>query len=581
LGKSFRILLLAVLAGCGGGGGGGGGSDSRQSTSPSSSAAGGASSGSITASASSLPSNGARAVPTFESIGLYWTPPSNPGAGCPVIFRKVGDSAWRQGLDMWYDPANGECRGSLVLLNPGTQYEIQFGLPGETASSGLVATTWSEQFPIAQTITLPAGTRTTPLNITQGGSASGYVLYQADPTSGTTIDVQNASTNDVVISAPYVILRGFTLKGAQADAISLVNGAHDLVIEQNDISGWGRYRTTGSWDYGVDYDAGVRCESVLSLERVVVQRNKIHDPRYGANSWDSAHPAGPQGMSFNFCGGNNVIRYNEVTSSDYRHYYNDGIGGSDNFSTAGFPNYDSDIYGNIVQGAMDDGLEIEGGDKNVRIWGNYVTQTASGISSTLDSVGPLYVFRNVYDQSRKLYLVATDSDDRGPFFKDGTDTSVGNGRRYVFHNTSLQAPNPNGSLPLGAGAGLEGTGTNPLTNTVSRNNIYWIWKSWWDSVDQNAAGFGNDVDYDLYNGTINAGAGAESHGVNITAPSFASGSGVGMSGAYYLAPGTPGYGTGARIPNFNDMYGTPDVGASQTGAPAMRFGVTGGIANPG
>jgi hypothetical protein len=48
-----------------------------------------------------------------------------------------------------------------------------------------------------------------------------------------------------------------------------------------------------------------------------------------------------------------------------------------------------------------------------------------------------------------------------------------------------------------------------------------------------------------------------------------------MSGAYYLAPGTPGYGTGARIPNFNDMYATPDVGAAQTGAPTMTFGVNG------
>src|SRR5207237_3120773 len=103
------------------------------------------------------------------------------------------------------DPANSECRGSLVLLEPGTSYEIQMGLPGQSPSAGLVATTWSEQFPIAQTITLPAGTQTQPLAITQGGSASGYVLYQADP-SGTTIDVNNASTNNVTISAPYAIL---------------------------------------------------------------------------------------------------------------------------------------------------------------------------------------------------------------------------------------------------------------------------------------------------------------------------------------------------------------------------------------
>src|SRR5205085_11805478 len=139
--KSLRILLLVVLAGCGGGGGGGGGSS--QSNSQSSSGSGGTTSGTITASASAPPSNGARAVPTFESIGLYWTPPSNPGAGCPVIFRKLGDSTWRQGLDMWYDPANGECRGRLVLLDPGTSYDIQLGVPGPPARAGLLATTCS------------------------------------------------------------------------------------------------------------------------------------------------------------------------------------------------------------------------------------------------------------------------------------------------------------------------------------------------------------------------------------------------------------------------------------------------------
>jgi hypothetical protein len=570
--KFARLLLLAALAGCGGSGGGGGGSEQPQPSSQSPSA--GATS-TVTSPASGVSLTGVRAVPTFESLGLYWTPPANPGAdGCAVIFRRSGDASFRQGLNLWYDPAANECRGSLVLLDPGTTYEVQIAIAGQSPIAGVTATTWPEtdQLPIAQTITLPAGTLTTPLAITQGGSASGYVLYQADPSSGTTIDVANRFANDVTISAPYVILRGFTLKGAQADAINLLDGAHDLVIERNDISGWGRYRTTGNWDYGMDYDAGVRCESVPTLERVVVQRNKIHDPRYGANSWDSAHPAGPQGMSFNFCGGNNVIRYNEVTSSDSRHFYNDGIGGSDNYTTTGFPNYDSDVYGNIVQGAMDDGLEIEGGDRNVRIWGNYITQTGTGIASTLDSVGPLYIFRNVYDQSRMHYLSSTDSDDRGPFFKAGTDTSVGNGRRYVFHNTSLQAPNPGGSFPLGAGEGLAGTGSNPLTNTVSRNNIFYIWKTNWESVGGRTGAFGDDADYDLYNGLITDLSGAEPHGVH-SAPIFANGNGVGMSGMYQLAPGTAGYGTAVRIPNFNDQYGAPDIGVQQSGTPAMTFGV--------
>src|SRR5258707_14222002 len=90
------------------------------------------------------------------------------------------------------------------------------------------------------------------------------------------------------------------------------------------------------------------------LPRVTIQRNKIHDPRYSANSWAVAHPAGPQGVTFSYCGGNNVFRWNEVYSTNGNHY-NDGMGGEGNFSTAGLPNKGSDLYGHRIENAWDDG----------------------------------------------------------------------------------------------------------------------------------------------------------------------------------------------------------------------------------
>ena len=65
-----------------------------------------------------------------------------------------------------------------------------------------------------------------------------------------------------------------------------------------------------------------------------------------------------------------MIRYNEIPSRN-GNYYMDGIGGGDNFSTAGFPWADSDIYGNRVSEVYDDGIEAEGANRNVRIWGNH------------------------------------------------------------------------------------------------------------------------------------------------------------------------------------------------------------------
>src|SRR5438094_4095144 len=118
-----------------------------------------------------------RAVATFESVGLYWSPGTNPGsAGCALQYRKLGETAWRPALAMWYDSRNGECRGSVVQLVPATMYEFQ--LSEGTQSATLTAATWSEQFPIAQTIIV--GSQATTLNATRSGSPSGYVLYQAD-----------------------------------------------------------------------------------------------------------------------------------------------------------------------------------------------------------------------------------------------------------------------------------------------------------------------------------------------------------------------------------------------------------------
>ena len=245
------------------------------------------------AEAQALDSTGTRAVPTYEAVGLYW---SNPGAnsatGCQVKYRVSGSSSWSQGLDMWFDASNSECRGSVVGLTPGTPYEVAFNLPGvSTSPKGLTFTTWSNTVPVAQTINVPSGSAT--LTISAGGSASGYVVYDG---TGSTLDAQNGAATNINVNASYVIVRGFTLEGAQQHGILIDKNQHDVIIEDNDISGWGRTRD-GTW--GTDMDSGIRSICVNEeLTRVTVQRNKIHDPRYAANSWAVAHPAGPQGITF-------------------------------------------------------------------------------------------------------------------------------------------------------------------------------------------------------------------------------------------------------------------------------------------
>jgi len=510
--------------------------------------------------AQTLDSTGVRAVPTYEAVGLYWSNPAT-ASDCSVQFRKQGTTAWTQGLNLWYDASRSECRGSLVNLAPGTAYEAQLGANG-AFSKGITFTTWSNSLPVAQTIKVPSGSTT--LNITAGGSASGYIVYDG---TGSTLDAQNGAAANITVNASYVIVRGFTLKGAQQHGILIDKNQHDVVIEDNDISGWGRTRD-GTW--GTDMDSGIRAICVSEeLTRVTIQRNKIHDPRYPANSWAVAHPAGPQGVTFSYCGGNNVYRWNEIYSS--QNHFNDGMGGEDNFSTAGFPNKDSDVYGNRVEMTWDDGLEIEGGNMNVRVWGNYVNRTGTGISSTIDSVGPLYIFRNVWNRNQFIEGAACDSDQKQPMFKDGSSTDFGNGRRYLFHNTMLQAQQSGCQYGLGGGAGVAGTGDTQLVhNTVSMNNIYDIWKP------QNGAFYQVGSDVTFQNDMTNSASSPEV-GAIVATPKYASGNGwvSEAGGMYQLAAGTPGYDQGVRIPNFNDHFNgaAPDVGAAEAGDPAMQFGI--------
>src|SRR5512140_3576062 len=72
-----------------------------------------------------------RAVCTFASIGLYWTPAGGAdGKTCRVRYRPAGAPAWRDAPPLWFDRRIGEYRGSIVQLQSGTAYEVRLELPG-------------------------------------------------------------------------------------------------------------------------------------------------------------------------------------------------------------------------------------------------------------------------------------------------------------------------------------------------------------------------------------------------------------------------------------------------------------------
>ncbi|MCX6909949.1 MAG: right-handed parallel beta-helix repeat-containing protein [Verrucomicrobia bacterium] len=514
------------------------------------------------------------AIPTFHCLGLYWTPPGGAAdKEVKVRYRRQGASEWKEALPMRYNPIPktdedfADYRGSIVYLKPATTYEVQLTLAGTQTSTDLTATTWTEKFPAGETIRV--ANRDTPLSITESGTPTAWRVYDG---RGATIDVRHKHDSCVTINASYVILRGFTLKGAGAanntkkgiiGAIRIEDG-HDIVIEDCDVSDWGRLNPkTG---FGFDYDAAIYSSS-KTLKRLIVQRCKLHHPAYDGSTWYEpkypTHTMGPQCISLFNTAGNHVIRYSECFS-DLEHMYNDVIGGGSNGSFRGSPGPDSDIYGNIVSHCWDDGMEVEGGSRNVRVWDNYITQCMNMIGNAPCSIGPLYIWRNVVTHSQSQPGAGGMH-----FLKMGYAGSEDwmTGHQYIFHNTLFRSDE---WLPVG------GFGGNRIVkHTVSRNNILHIRDAKGRSHSDAKQNTDNDYDYDLYNGQIPAGC--EAHGVRGE-PIYVPGVGFDpttKTGRFQLAPNSPGAGAGQPIPNFSDGYTgrAPDIGAHQRGALRMQYGV--------
>ncbi|MYM26363.1 hypothetical protein GTP46_27410 [Duganella sp. FT135W] len=577
-------------------------------------------------------------IATFNSIGIYWAPAgATIDKRARVQFRKQGDSSWRDGLPLWFDPRNREYRGSLVELADGANYEISLSLadePGTTAST--TQSTWSNAVPVGQTITLPVTSAAT-YTVNVSGTPTAYTLYTAPEGQSSTIDMGEADQHlpkeysCVRISASYVIVRGLTLKNCQRQGIEILSSAHDVIIEKNDISGFGSaptrteapaspgYVPTNKIVPGTEYEAGIYCENTPVApasrpQRVIIQRNTIHDPRYGSVHWTYGHPNSAQAIMLSHCGSNHVARYNTIYSTP-GHFFNDGIGGLSNFTFEGFPNADSDIYGNDISGTYDDAIESEGANRNVRIWGNYLHHTYIGIALATTSQGPVYAFRNVLTDTVGMgspNMENQDDGDHGVFFKVGSDQPVVNGgRAYLFHNSNLQ-PAPIGALQYGLGAaGFINKAGGDTCNIVLRNNLMTTSKNWRSAIRLNSVCGANDFDYDAYDGTIdyNGAAMLESNGKqgssskrvvlaagtaalpvysstvynDVTTATYTTGR-VFLStpgaehGNFQLSPSSLGYGTGAYLPNFNvpAPNGTDtgiDAGAHQRNMPKFQYGV--------
>ncbi len=287
----------------------------------------------------------------------------------------------------------------------------------------------------------------------------------------------------------------------------------------------------------------------------MAEHNFIHNPRGHANNWSLGHPMGPEAFVIANTAGHHVIRYNDCIGCE-GHRFNDVIESIENGSVFGGPYRDTDIHDNFLAYSNDDGVELDGGQINVRFWNNRQAYSLCGISCAPCRKGPAYIVRNVFGPL---------GDDRGSC---GSTYKIG--RRHALVAGPGRDPAQH-DLRAGAGAlerGLRLRGRARPVPCIRPKQTCSPEAAGLDVFDK-LKDPENDFDFDLLGrGGVEAVEGAEAHAVKAK-PTFADE----PVGDWRLAEGSPGIDAGQPLPNINDGFSgkAPDMGAFETGGAAKAI----------
>ena len=432
-------------------------------------------------------------IPSFENCSYYINrTPQEWGKECTakVWYRKNGEKNWTAALDPVDMEQEKAWRGSLMMLQENTEYEFKALISGEKSSElRQVFRTRNSDFKVGRTIILDEKNFKGVLNGIVSGTPDGYTLYKAAP--GFVLKGKKERSGGVIecINARYVIFDGLTINANGSRHGILLEKCSDMVIRNCNISNFGFFENVrdmkqlGRWTYKgkvMNYDSGVR---IFDSKNTLVERCFIHSPNSTANSWFYSHPSGPSAICAAYAQGGTVIRYNDFVANDKRRW-NDVVESNGNGLINGGFFRDSDIYGNFFAYGNDDGIELEGGEMNIRFYFNHIQGTLSGASTGSCRLGPSYQFRNVYCKS------GDENNYKGAAFKN-SHGNQGDGALFIINNT-VYSPGGNGAhnSPHSMPPAL-----SPKLKAFSRNNImltatdFFVAKGW---RQLNA-----DFDYDL------------------------------------------------------------------------------------
>ena len=389
--------------------------------------------------------------PTICCLGFSVpvTGDDNYDAAATIEYREAGFTTWRPGLPLLRvrpDLTSEETppgiyglpvpetqfAGSLFGLEPGTQYEVRITVADPDGGD-------RTQTVIATTRPLPVGNPAVPRIVTVANSTElndaiavsqpGDVIEIAGGTYSGPLTISSDGT-----PANPIILRGESIAAVTIDASGATYGitvwGDHVYLEQVTVSG----STWGARTYNTD-GVVIRNSRFTDVNRGIYAKSGTNRNFYicdnvleGQHAWPNVSSSTWNDEGITVSGEGHTICHNTLSG------FGDALGLA---NSTNIPNIAIDFYGNDVLWTGDDGLELDFAHRNVRAFGNRITNAAMGASLQPVWGGPVYIFRNLF-----LNLAASayklNNDPNGFFIYHNTSArTLGTGNWGAYAWTSL------------------------------------------------------------------------------------------------------------------------------------------------
>ncbi|HEX5503091.1 MAG TPA: right-handed parallel beta-helix repeat-containing protein, partial [Thermomicrobiales bacterium] len=200
------------------------------------------------------------------------------------------------------------------------------------------------------------------------------------------IDAGCQRDHALVVHAAQVTIQGLKAKKSIQGAVLIEDAsANHVTVDGMTIQDFDCQNGTDAYKAGIAVwyaGPGQRLTNNTITYRVELPQIAGHGQRgEGDGIWFKSTTKEPSG-------GGHYIAGNVITGGS------DGIGGETESDIHGSFDRDTVIEHNTVRDCNDDGIQIEGGDVNVRVQDNQISGCGLGIAFAPNLVGPLYVERN-------------------------------------------------------------------------------------------------------------------------------------------------------------------------------------------